>query len=421
MAAHRLARGPPATLKWMVSPSKSWILPGVLIAAIALVAAAMIIASIRRPEPRAWTPTPSRPAEAGDTLVGPVVYTVDATTGEVQAKSQEILPLAGSYEPDAETQAIVDDAVWEFTIEPSPTIGRLSSATVEIPYPWVEGDAHEIVLVSRNGVTFDAEIEVAAETPSASGRWFLQLGLLGFYVGVIPVALGLATYPFLRRLGRRGMDFVLALTVGLLVFLAIDTLAEALETAADVAEAFHASILVWIVALATLGGLLAITGRRRTRGGGLTPLALATFIALGIGLHNLGEGLAIGSALARGAVGLGTFLVVGFTLHNITEGVGIAAPLLENEARPAHFAGLALLAGGPAILGTWIGGFVFDPLWAAVFLAVGAGAILQVVWEVGRLVVSPDRAPGGAWRGEVMAGAALGLAVMYATALLVPA
>ena len=128
-------------------------------------------------------------------------------------------------------------------------MGRLRRATVEIPYPWAEGEAHEIRLVSRNGVTFDSTIEVAAQTPGATAGWLFRLALLGFYVGVVPVALGLATYPFLSRLGPRGIDFVLALTVGLLVFLAIDTLAESLELAADVARGFHAPILVWIIAL----------------------------------------------------------------------------------------------------------------------------------------------------------------------------
>ena len=327
----------------------------------------------------------------------------------------------GGVDPVSVHQAIVDDAVWSFSIEPGPTIGRLRGATIEIPYPWVEGDAHHIELVSRNGVVFPAEIEVATETPQANVGWFVRLALLGFYVGVVPVAIGLATYPLLARLGRRGIDFLLALTVGLLVFLGIDTLAEALELAGDAAGGFHAPILVWIVALATLGGLLAFTGRRRRRGE-LGPLAVSFFIALGIGLHNLGEGLAIGSALATGAVGLGTFLVVGFTLHNITEGIGIAAPLLKAEPRLRHFVGYALLAGGPAILGCWIGGMVFNPFWAAVFLAIGAGAIAQVVVEVGRLlVVGREGAVADPWRGEVLAGAVAGLAIMYATALLVPA
>ena len=327
----------------------------------------------------------------------------------------------GGVDPVTIHQAIVDDAVWSFTIEPSPTIGRLRGATIEIPYPWVEGEAHEIKLVSRNGVAFFAEIEVATETPQASLPWLVRLGLLGLYVGVVPVALGLATFPLLARLGTRGIDFLLALTVGLLVFLAIDTLGEALELAGEAAGGFHAPVLVWIVALATLMGLLAFTGRRRRRGA-LSPLAVSFFIALGIGLHNLGEGLAIGSALATGAIGLGTFLVVGFTLHNITEGIGIAAPLLRTEPRLHHFAGYALLAGGPAILGCWIGGMVFDPLWAAVFLAVGTGAIVQVVIEVGRLLlVGRSGVAADPWRGEVLAGAAAGLVIMYATALLVPA
>lgn len=327
-------------------------------------------------------------------------------------------------------QVAIDDAIWSFTITPEARIPRLGRAVLDVPYPWVEGEAHEIKLISRNGVAFIGTIPVAAETPRATGRWIWQLALLGIYVGVIPVALGLATYPFLRRLGPRGMDFLLALTVGLLVFLAVDTFAEALELAGDVPGAFHAVVLVWVVALAALIGLVAFAARRRARRGELSPLAVATFIAIGIGLHNLGEGLAIGAALATGAVGLGTFLIVGFTLHNITEGIGIAAPLLRSRPRIVDFAGLALIAGGPAVLGCWIGGFVFDPLWASLFLAVGAGAILQVIWEVGRLIAAPSGHPSGAlapgepaglWRGEVLAGAALGLALMYATALIVPA
>jgi zinc transporter ZupT len=327
----------------------------------------------------------------------------------------------GGIDPVTIHQVMIDDAVWSFSIEPDPTIARLRNATISIPYPWVEGETHHVRLVSRNGITFDADIAVATETPSADARWILQLALLGLYIGVLPVALGLATYPFLKRLGERGIDFLLALTVGLLVFLGVDTLAEAQELAGEAAGAFHAPVLVWIVALVTLVGLIAISARRRGSRGALSPLAIAFLIALGIGLHNLGEGLAVGAALATGAVGLGTFLIVGFTLHNITEGIGIAAPLLRAEPRLRHFVALAALAGGPAVLGAWIGGFVFDPFWSAVFLAVGAGAILQVVYEIGRLMVIESKGPLGLWRGEILAGAGLGLAIMYATALIVPA
>jgi zinc transporter ZupT len=149
-------------------------------------------------------------------------------------------------------------------------------------------------------------------------------------------------------------------------------------------------------------------------------LFISYMIALGIGFHNLGEGLAVGAAFALGEVSLGTFLVVGFTLHNITEGVGIAAPVAKQRPPLYHFVLLALLAGGPAILGTWIGGFAFDPLLAVIFLSIGAGAILQVVYEVGRLIIRSsqrDNVSSLAWSN--VAGLLVGITIMYLTAFLV--
>jgi zinc transporter, ZIP family len=139
-------------------------------------------------------------------------------------------------------------------------------------------------------------------------------------------------------------------------------------------------------------------------------------------LHNLGEGLAIGAAFALGEAALGVFLILGFTLHNVTEGIGIAAPLVRDRPRLAHFAGLALLAGGPAIIGTWIGAFVYSPFWTTIFLAVGIGAILQVIVEVGRLIWRSQRTAGEpALTWATFGGVAAGIAVMYLTALLVAA
>ena len=134
-------------------------------------------------------------------------------------------------------------------------------------------------------------------------------------------------YPALRGVGRSGMNFLLALTVGLLAFLLVDALEEALELAGEAAALFQGPAMVVLAAAGSFLLLMAV-GRRS---GAPTGLALATFIALGIGLHNLGEGLAIGAAFAAGAAGLGTFLVLGFTLHNITEGIGIAAPILKER------------------------------------------------------------------------------------------
>ena len=163
--------------------------------------------------------------------------------------------------------------------------------------------------------------------------------------------------------------------------------------------------------------LLWLIGRRR---GAPTGLGLATAIAIGIGLHNLGEGLAIGAAFTAGAAGLGTFLVLGFTLHNITEGIGIAAPLVKEPPPLSAFVWLALLAGAPAILGMWFGSLAYSPQWAALALAIGAGAILQVIVEVAvYLWRLDDRWKSGSVPVSVFGGLVAGLSLMYATAVLV--
>jgi len=325
----------------------------------------------------------------------------------------------GGPNPVTLKQVVVNDALWDFQVRPDNRIPRLGSADIVIPYTWVEGEAYEIVLISETGTTFDAEVPVAVLTPGFSGETFSSYALIGFYVGVVPVTLGLLWYPFLRRLGTAGVNFVLALTVGLLVFLVLDTLLEAVEIAGELPGAFSGVPLVILVALLTLFGLLGV--ERLFRREEASRLAISYRIAFGIGLHNLGEGLAIGAAFALGEAALGTFLIVGFTLHNITEGVGIAAPVLK-ERRPhfAHFGALALLGGGPAIVGTWIGGFAYSNLLSAVFLAVGVGAILQVVYEVGRLLLRDSaRSKTPALSGTNLGGLTAGIAIMYATALLV--
>lgn len=316
-------------------------------------------------------------------------------------------------------QVLVDDAYWSFAIAPGPEIPRLGRATITIPYPWVQDEAHLVKILSASGVAFEGEVAVATVTPGPDLGALWRYALLGIYVGVVPVGLGLLWYPFLRRLGRGGMQAVLALTIGLLVFLLFDTVAEALDLVAATPGVFGGAPLVFLIALLAFGALVALGARSK---GQASRLGVAYRIALGIGLHNLGEGLAIGAAFALGEASLGTFLVVGFTLHNITEGIGIAAPIARERPRLWHFAALAALAGLPAVLGVWIGGFVYNQLAAAVFLALGAGAIAQVVYEVGRLIMRQSREDGAPLLSPAtFGGFAAGVIVMYATALLVAA
>ncbi|MPZ58275.1 MAG: metal transporter [Rhizobiales bacterium] len=323
---------------------------------------------------------------------------------------------AGGSEPMTIAQVQVDDAYWTFMQAPPGSLGRVASAWLHVPYPWVPGEKHEVKVVTGTGTTFKHEIEVAIATPRPSGSALTMQAIVGVFVGIVPVAIGLMFYPALRGLGSSGLGFVLALTVGLLAFLLVDTLKEAIELALRAAAAFQGIAMVLLAATVTALGLFVI-GRRR---GVPTGLALATFIALGIGLHNLGEGLAIGAAFATGAAPLGTFLVLGFTLHNITEGIGIAAPLVEKRPPLSVFIGLALLAGAPAIVGMWLGSLAYAPQWSAFALAVGAGAILQVIVEVTSYLVRTSQRHGTSWLSPaVLAGFVCGIAAMYVTGMLV--
>lgn len=322
---------------------------------------------------------------------------------------------AGGSEPMTIAQVQVDEAYWTFTQDPPGDLARVASAWIHIPYPWVLGEAHKVKVVTKTGTTFEHEIAVAVATPKPHINQLRPQALVGAFVGILPVAIGLMFYPVLRRLGRDGINFVMAMTVGLLLFLLMGTLKDAFEIAGRAAVAFQGHVMVTLVALMSFLGLVAI-GRR---GGAPTGLALATYIALGIGLHNLGEGLAIGAAFATGAASLGAFLVLGFTLHNITEGIGIAAPILKTRPSFITFVGLALLAGAPAIVGMWLGSLALTPQWAGLALAIGAGAILQVIVEVSAYVLRGQGGAAQALSPAIFGGLTLGVALMYGTAMLV--
>lgn len=323
---------------------------------------------------------------------------------------------AGGSEPMVIAQVTVDEAFWSFRQAPPGPLDRMSTAWLHIPYSWVLGEKHDVTVLTKTGMTFKKEIEVAIATPQAQVGQLVPQALLGAFVGVVPVIIGMLFYPAMRSLGRQGLDFVLALTVGLLAFLFVGTLKDALEFAAQAAPAFQGIAMVLVVAAITFL-MLFVVGRRH---GTPTGLTLATYIALGIGLHNLGEGLAIGAAFAAGVAGLGVFLVLGFTLHNVTEGIGIVAPLVVSRPSLPTFAGLAILAGAPAILGIWLGSLSYSPHWSALALAIGAGAILQVIIEVGAYLFRIASERGATWLSSgTLGGLIVGVVVMYATAMLV--
>jgi zinc transporter, ZIP family len=318
----------------------------------------------------------------------------------------------------------VDDAVVPFELDGPATLERLRSSTIIVRFDWVPDDPIAVGVTSSTGIETVEEIPAAVETPGASVDSFLGYGIIGLLVGLVPVALGLLWLPSLRRAAPNWLAAFMALTAGLLTFLALEALSEALELQALLPTGLGGTGLVLLgmaisyLTLTVLSHRLGASGGRAGgRGAPLGGVALATLVAIGIGLHNFGEGLAIGSSFALGELALGTFLIVGFMIHNVTEGLGIAAPIAEGTRRAsfARLAVLAAIAGLPAVPGAWLGGFVTSDVLGVIFFAAAAGAALEVVVEVARYVAR--RAPGGITSPYVLGGFLAGIAIMYATGI----
>jgi ZIP family zinc transporter len=239
-----------------------------------------------------------------------------------------------------------------------------------------------------------------------------QIAFLGGIAG-LTIYLGLPLGR-LRAPMPRTKAFLNALAIGILIFLLWDVLTNAWAPA-DAAlgdKKWGTAVLDGVVMLGCVGvGLISLVyfdawmKRRaaalRPEGPGaatayrplLTPgpdaararaIQLSLLIAVGIGMHNFGEGLAIGSSAAAGRLSLAVLLVIGFGAHNATEGFGIVAPLAAAGERPSwrRLLLLGLIGGGPTFLGTMVGQVVSTPLLGVAFLALAAGSILYVVIEL---------------------------------------
>jgi zinc transporter ZupT len=342
-------------------------------------------------------------------------------------------------------QADVNDRIVPAAIEPSSTLPRLAEAKVIIPFPWNPGVPYEIGVTTSDGTRFSKGVDAAALAPTPDVEQASFFAVIGTYVGIIPVLIGLLWFPFIRRLSASKYNFFLSLTAGLLVFLGIDALIESSEIAqTSIAGAFDGQMIIAMVTILSFFALLygseKLVGRAAKKSGLseqprasassnsasvqqqlVRPFAIALMIAIGIGLHNLGEGLAIGAAVLLGEVALSTFLIVGFTLHNTTEGLAIVAPMAKVGSAPIRkLIILGLIAGVPTIIGAWIGGFLYSPIAAVVFLSVGAGAIFQVVYSIGTWMARGSE--GGRQvllRTPIVAGFAIGMIIMYVTGLLI--
>ena len=317
------------------------------------------------------------------------------------------------------TTVFVNDAIWDFQANPGPQLARFATARITIPYQWVEGEPYTVMInTGPSNLKFTKTVDIAILTPRPNLASVLDLAMIGVIVGVIPVFLGLLWFPFLRRIGSQWMNYLLGITVGLLVFLGVDSIAEAVETAGELPGAFGGFGLIATGLAGTFLGLAIVSdraiGMKKEKDRTLL-FTIAYLVSLGIGLHNLGEGLAIGGAFALGAVALGSRLILGFTIHNTTEGLAILSPIIRQPATIRQLGAMGLIAGVPTIFGAWIGGFVQIDIMAVLFLSIGAGAILEVVYEIFRQVRSGMTSLHG------YSGIITGLIVMYATALLVVA
>jgi len=341
---------------------------------------------------------------------------IDFIDSEIQATVRNT-----GHIPVEIVMADINDRIQPAAVEPDRFLERFETTLVRIPFEWNEAEPYTIGITVEDGTRFEKEIEAAAPALELSLDLAIFFTIIGTYVGIIPVMIGLLWLPFIKRISKQKYHFFLALTVGLLLFLAIDSIEEAIEVSNEnLADSFNGTLLITTVTVLSFLGLY-YSGNKLIEKAGSSkftkPVAIALMISIGIGLHNFGEGLAIGAALGMGSIAFSTFLIVGFALHNTTEGIAIAAPMSRGKLMIGKLAAMGIIAGSPAIFGAWIGGFVYSPFTSVIFLAIGAGAIFQVIVVIMKWIQEEnDRNLSTI---AVVSGIAVGMLVMYLTSILV--
>ncbi len=217
------------------------------------------------------------------------------------------------------------------------------------------------------------------------------------------------------------LNLIFGINCGLLLFLGIDSIEEALEISEEnLAGSFNGVLLVSTVVILSFLGLYYSSEklvRKAKDSPYVKPVAIALMISIGIGLHNFGEGLAIGAAVGLGQVALSTFLIVGFALHNTTEGIAIASPMVRGKPMIGKLAAMGMIAGALAIFGAWLGGFMYSPFSSVIFLSIGAGAIFQVIVIILKWI--REEGDKNLSSAAVASGFALCMLIMYLTSILI--
>ena len=341
---------------------------------------------------------------------------IDFVDSEIQATVRNT-----GHIPVEIVMADINDRIQPAAVEPDRFLERFETTLVRIPFEWNEAEPYTIGITVEDGTRFEKEVEAAAPALELSLDLAIFFAIIGTYVGIIPIMIGLLWLPFIKKISKQKYHFFLALTVGLLLFLAIDSIEEAVEISDEnLADSFNGTLLVSTVVILSFLGLY-YSGNKLVEKAGSSkftkPVAIALMISIGIGLHNFGEGLAIGAALGMGSIAFSTFLIVGFALHNTTEGIAIAAPMSRGKLMIGKLAAMGIIAGSPAIFGAWIGGFVYSPFTSVIFLAIGAGAIFQVIVVIMKWIQEESNQSLSTI--AVVSGIAVGMLVMYLTSILV--